>query len=350
MKKNLIMKGYSALGFRGTFLALAFIFYSFCSFAQSGKQWVTYNGTEGPGKGKHIVLISGDEEYRSEEALPMLGKILAVRYGFKCTVLFAVDPKTGNINVETLDNIPGLENLETADLMVIFTRFRELPDNQMKFIDHYIRQGKPVIGLRTATHAFYYKKNPNNQYAKYSFNSKFKGWEDGFGRKVLGETWINHHGLHGKEGARGLINGIIKEEKNPILNGVSDIWGPTDVYTVRELPGDTRVLVYGQSTNGLSADSSVNLKKSIMPISWIKTYKGENGNSGRVFTSTIGASIDFKSEDLRRLFINATFWCLKMEKDIPERANVEVIGEFNPTMFGYNLFKKGVPPSAYELK
>ena len=234
--------------------------------------------------------------------------------------------------------------------MVIFTRFRELPDDQMKYIDDYIRKGKPVIGLRTATHAFYYKKDLKNKYAKYSFNSKVKGWEDGFGRKVLGETWINHHGKHGSEGTRGLINGIVQDEKNPILNGVADIWGPTDVYTVRELSGDSRVLVYGQSTNGLSPDSSVNLHKSIMPVAWINTYQGDNGETGRVFASTIGASIDFKSEDLRRLFINAAFWCVGLENKIPEKANVDVIGEYNPTMFGYDRFQKGISPSAHELK
>ena len=53
--------------------------------------WVVYEGSDGPGKGKHVVLISGDEEYRSEEALPQLGKILAKHHGFKCTVLFAID-------------------------------------------------------------------------------------------------------------------------------------------------------------------------------------------------------------------------------------------------------------------
>lgn len=331
-------------------ICLVVIICTSCSMAQSPKQWVTYDGNGGPGTGKHIVLISGDEEYRSEEALPMLGKILALKYGFTCTVLFAVDPKTGYINVETLDNIPGLENLQSADLMVIFTRFRELPDQQMKYIDAYISKGKPVIGIRTATHAFYYKKDPNNKYAKYSFNSKVPGWQDGFGRKILGETWVNHHGKHGSEGTRGLINGIVKDEKNPILNGVSDIWGPTDVYTVRQLPEQANVLVYGQSTNGLSPDSSVNLHKSIMPVAWTSTYQGEEGTTGRVFTSTIGASIDLKSEDLRRLFVNAAFWCLGMESSIPESADVEVIGSYHPTMFGYNLFKKGVSPSAYGLQ
>src|SRR5437868_9110955 len=116
--------------------------------------WVVYDGFDGPGKGKHIVLVSGDEEYRSEEALPQLGKILAKHHGFKCTVLFAVDPKDGTINPNQKDNIHGLEALSTADLMVLFTRFRDLPDEQMKCIVDYVEYGRPIIGLRTATHAF----------------------------------------------------------------------------------------------------------------------------------------------------------------------------------------------------
>src|SRR5271167_1524841 len=95
--------------------------------------WVVYSGGDGPGKGKHIVLVSGDEEYRSEEALPQLGKILAKHHGFKCTVLFAIDPKDGTINPNVSD-IPGLEALRTADLLVLFTRFRNLPDEQMKHL------------------------------------------------------------------------------------------------------------------------------------------------------------------------------------------------------------------------
>lgn len=93
------------------------------------QQFVVYDGTQGPAANmrdepKHIVLISGDEEYRSEETLPALGKILAQRHGFKCTVLFAIDPDTGEINPNINNNIPGLEALQSADLMVIFTRFR----------------------------------------------------------------------------------------------------------------------------------------------------------------------------------------------------------------------------------
>ena len=116
--------------------------------------WVVYDGKAGPGLGKHVVLVSGDEEYRSEECLPQLGKILADHHGFKCTVLFAINPDTGEIDPNRNNNIPGLEALDHADLMIIATRFRDLPNDQMKHIVDYVESGRPVIGMRTATHAF----------------------------------------------------------------------------------------------------------------------------------------------------------------------------------------------------
>lgn len=332
-------------------LIILLAFTSVAGEAQTSKTWVTYNGEPvGPGQGKNIVLISGDEEYRSEEALPMLAQILAKKYGFNCTVLFATDPATGQINAMNQTNINGLNHLKNADLMILFTRFRELPDSQMVYFDQYIRGGKPVIGLRTATHAFNYTRNKNSPFVHYDYKSTVRGWEDGFGRKVLGETWINHHGRHGQEGARGLINGIEQDKKNPILNGVKDIWVPTDVYTVKNLQEDATTLVYGQSTSGMTSESPVNLGKSVMPVAWTKTYTGEKGNVARVFTTTMGASIDLANEDLRRLLINASLWAVGMEKQIPEKANVDFVSAYQPTMFSPALFKKGLFPSMYELK
>ena len=118
------------------------------------KLWLDYKGKKGPGKGKSVVLISGDEEYRSEEAMPMLAGILSRHHGFNCRVVFAIDPKSGLVDPNNRTNIPGLEVLNEADLMIIGTRFRALPDNQMVHIDSYLKTGKPVIGMRTATHAF----------------------------------------------------------------------------------------------------------------------------------------------------------------------------------------------------
>src|SRR5260370_30785184 len=149
-------------------------------------------GKNGPGKGKRIVLISGDEEYRSEQALPQLARILSQRHGFDCTVLFAIDPKDGTINPNQSDNIPGLETLDSADLMILFTRFRNLPDIQMKHIVDYVESGRPIVALRTATHAFDLKTSKT--YQRYSWNTK--DWAGGFGRQVLGETWVSQHRQH----------------------------------------------------------------------------------------------------------------------------------------------------------
>ena len=318
------------------------------SFAQTNPQWVVYQGNEGPGKGKHIVFVSGDEEYRSEEGLPMLAKILAERHGFKCTVLFAVDPKTNNIDPDNQTNIPGLEHLKTADLMVMLLRFRELPDEQMKHIIDYTNAGKPIVALRTSTHAFSYSRNKQNPYAKYSYNSKVKGWEGGYGKQVLGETWINHHGVHAKEGTRALINGLVKD--HPILRGVRDIWTPTDVYGIVGLPNDAQVLIFGQTTMGMTSTSPLSYEKSVMPVAWIRNYSSASGKKAKIFTTTMGASVDLISEDLRRLIVNACYWGTGMENQIPAQNNVQIVGEYNPTMFGFGKYQRGLSPSTFEWK
>src|SRR5262245_28331693 len=97
--------------------------------AEPDRPWVVYQGGKGPGRGKHIVFITGEESYRSEESMPLMARILSQHHGFKCTVLFAIDPRDGTIDPTVKDNIPGLETLATADLMVVFFRWRELPDD-----------------------------------------------------------------------------------------------------------------------------------------------------------------------------------------------------------------------------
>lgn len=314
---------------------------------QQSEQWVTYQGDNGPAKGKHVVLISGDEEYRSEEALPMLAQILAKRMGFTCTVLFSINRQNGEIDPNQQANIPGLEHLENADLMIIFTRFRELPPEQMRYIDDYLMAGKPVIGLRTATHAFHYAKNKADRYAKYDFQSQVPEWENGFGKVVLGETWVSHHGVHGSEGTRAVINEA--EASHPVLKGVDDIWGPTDVYTVRSLT-DATVLLYGQSTSGMSADAPINTGKEVMPIAWTREYQLPGGNKGKAFATTMGASIDLQSTDLRRLLVNACLWATGLETDIPQQVDVSAVSTYTPTMFGFDEFKRGQFPADFRLE
>jgi hypothetical protein len=313
--------------------------------ARGADLWLTFEGKDGPGKGKHIVLVSGDEEYRSEEALPQLAKILSQRHGFRCTVLFAINPADGTIDPNRNDNIPGLEALASADLMVIATRFRNLPDDQMKHVVAYLEAGKPVVGMRTATHAFALK---SKTYGQYTWDSKENGWEGGFGRRVLGETWISHHGNHGKESTRGIV--APGEEKHPILRGIhdGDVWAPTDVYGVRlPLPGDSKPLILGQVLKGMKpTDPPLEGKKNepMMPIAWVKTYSVKEGHTGKSFATTTGASLDLQSEGVRRLLVNACYWAVGLADVIPAKSDVGLVGEYEPLPFRFGGAKKGVRP------
>jgi hypothetical protein len=306
---------------------------------------VSYAGKDGPGKGKKIVLISGDEEYRSEEGLPMLGKILAVHHGFNCTVLFPLDQQ-GVIDPNVQTNIPGFEELADADMVIMQLRFRELPDEKMKYFVDYLNAGKPILGLRTATHSFAYSRNKSSPYAKFDWQSK--EWPGGFGRQVLGDTWISHHGDHGKESTRAIFNDKFKD--HPLMRGVSDIWGPTDVYGVVHLPKDANVLMYGEVVAGMKpTDPRLDGKKNdpMMPIAWFRNYKSESGNTSKIITTTMGAATDLLNEGLRRFVVNACYWGTNLE--VPAKADVTLVGEYHPTPFGFNKARKGVKPDDHKL-
>jgi hypothetical protein len=309
---------------------------------------VVYQGGAGPGQGKNIVFLAGDEEYRSEEGLPMLAKILALRHGFNCTVLFSINPADGTIDPVTQTNEPGLQALDSADLCVMLLRFRHWPDEQMKHFVEYLKAGKPIIALRTSTHAFAYGANSSSAYAKYDWQNQ--DWPGGFGQQVLGETWVSHHGDHGKESTRGAINPPLAS--HPILRGVADLWVPTDVYTVSHLPKDAQVLVWGQVLSGMKpTDPPLDGPKNnpLMPIVWLRDYTGENGKLVRTVTTTTGAAVDLQNEDLRRLLVNACYWTVGLTDKIPARADVSYVGEYHPTWFGFNQGKKGVKPADLRL-
>lgn len=332
------------------------------STAFAADPWITFEGKEGPGKGKHIVLVSGDEEYRSEEYLPQLAKILADHHGFTCTVLFEIDPGTGQIDPDQHNNIPGLEALDSADLMIIHTRFRALPDDQMKHIDQYLMAGKPVIGLRTATHAF---SGLKGEYEKYNWNYKGpeEAWKDGFGRLVFGETWISHHGAHKSESTRGLIAPDTKD--SPLLNGIQsgEIWVPTDVYGVRlPLPGDAKPIILGQVTKRAGpamtdkqdvfygmrpTDKEPDASKNspMMPVAWTKSYELPGGKPGKAFCTTMGSATDFTNEAMRRLVVNAVYDLLGMK--VPDKADVQIVGDYKPSTFGFAGYRKGMKPEDY---
>ncbi len=315
-------------------------------------QTVTYQGTHGPGKGKNVVMIAGDDgEYHSEEALPQLGKILAVRHGFTSTVIFPLDPD-GTINPHQNKELRGLEALQDADLLVLFMRWRDLPDDQMKMLIDYIQSGRPIIAIRTGTHPF--QLTTSKTYERYSWNSTVPGWEGGFGRKVLGETWVAHHGQHGKQSTRALF--APGAEGSPILRGIKsgEIWVPTEVYEVRlPMESSCRPLLLGEVLSGLQpTDPPVpgKINDPMMPVAWTNHFKAENGKTARIFVSTMGAADDLESEALRRLLVNATYWSVGLEKKIPPKADVALVGEYHPHAYTSEQYTKGVKPSDLALQ
>ncbi len=210
---------------------------------------IEYRGDQGPGLGKHVVLLAGDHEYRSEETLPALARILARRYGFRCSVLVTTDPKTGFIEPGS-SNIQGLDLLRTADLLIVFLRFQDFPDAEMRHVVDYLDRGGPVIGLRTATHAFQIQR-PDAPFLKYTWKG-VEGYPGGFGRQILGETWVSHYGTNHKQSSSLVLDPA--QASHPILRGVKDVWVESGGYTADPMPGSV-VLARGRILNGMTPNS-----------------------------------------------------------------------------------------------
>ncbi len=324
-------------------LALSFVAAATVAFAED--QWITYEGKDGPGKGKRVVLIAGDEEYRSEEAMPMLGKILSQRHGFTCTVLFAINKQSGEIDPNTSDNLPGAEVIDKADLVVTSLRFRRWPDEQFKHFADYVKAGKPVIGLRTSTHAF---SGLKGEYG--TFN--------GFGKKVYGEGWVSHWGGHKREATRGVIESGAGDDV--LLRGVSDLFGDTDVYEAYP-PADAKILVRGVVLKGMTpGDEPADYKKKratdkqeqgvndpAMPVVWTRVNTNDFGTGNKVLCTTLGSATDLQNEGLRRLLVNAAFSFTGLE--VPAKADVGYVDPFKPLFYGFNGYRKGLKVSDLTL-
>ena len=285
------------------------------------------------GKGKHLVFLTGDEEYRGEEGLPMMAKILSQRHGFKCTVLFSLNDK-GEIDPTNQKSLSNPKALDNADAIIMLLRFRTWPDEVYKHFNDACNRGIPVIGLRTSTHAF-------------------RGKLGGFGKRVLGEGWVSHWGHHKREACRGVIEP--GAEKDPILKGVTNVFADSDVYEAHP-PKDVKILLRGLVLENMKPDSKPStrdrkkdrpINDPAMPIAWTRNYKWPSGKTSKIFCSTMGAATDLQSEGLRRLVVNAIFAGLDM--DVPKKANVDYVDPYKPLFYGFNSFRRGIKPSDHAL-
>ena len=317
--------------------------------AESGPGWITYEPKGEIKQGKEVILLAGDEEYRSEESLPMLAKILSERHGIKATVLFSysadgvIDPKAGA-------TLGKPEALDSADAIVLGLRFRHWPDDAMKKFEGAVNRGVGIVALRTSTHSFNFPKD--SPWTSWSWNN-----QGGFGKKVLGETWVTHWGSHGKQATRGVVEP--GAEKNPLLNGVSDVFGDTDVYEAYP-PQDSTVLLRGLVLESMEKDAKPlegekpratdkqkqPINDPAMPVAWSREVKNDAGTTNKVMTTTMGSASDLVNEGLRRLVVNSVLWGLG--ETVPAKADVAIVGDFTPTKYSFDGFKKGV--KAADLK
>ena len=303
---------------------------------------LVYEGTSGIGKGKHIVFIASDHEYRGEETCPAIARILAHRYGFRCTVLFGLD-ENGHIKPGS-SKIPGMEALDKADMMFLFLRFLAPDDASMDHFINYLNRGGPVLGLRTTTHGFNGLKGKNS---KYNYNSRDKNYDWGFGRQVLGETWrpregAGHYGKNHKYSTRMFV---VPEQKNhPIMRGVKDMHAMAGAYSAVPIQGSV-ILGKNQVLDSMKPDGKPIPNKPPSPSIWVRTYKSASGKEGRVFTSTQGASEDIISEGVRRCIINGVFWCMGLEENIKADMDVAFVGPYQPTTFSFGGGRKKVKPT-----
>ena len=300
---------------------------------------IVYEGTAGPGLGKHIVFLASDHEYRSEETCPALARILAKHHGFKCTVVFGTDEE-GHIKPGS-SKITGLEALENADLFFIFARFLNPPDDQMAAIESYLERGGPVVGLRTSSHAFQIPKD--SKYAKYDFKSKVEGFEKGFGHQILGNTWVGHYGTNHKQGSR--IQLVPEQKDHAILAGVGDnAFTHAGGYMGKPGP-DFTVLTKTQPLVSMDPAAEPDPKKPAVASTWTRHYEDKDGDKHRVFHSTQGASEDILDENYRRLLINGTLWALGMEDHIKPDLDISFVGPYQPTTFSFKGGPQQVKPS-----
>lgn len=323
-------------------LILSFLlFFSLTSVFAKHHEILHLPGNDDPNKIKTIVLVAGDEEYRTEESMPMLAKILSQKHGFECKVLFPWDKNGKFINPNNQEGVKGWHHLKDADLMIIGTRFRRPSASDANHMTAFLNAGKPIIGIRTSTHAF----TGSGQFGeKISYGQ--------FGPLIMGEGWVSHHGKHKGEGARGIIEA--SNAAHPILQGVTDVFGPSDVYGINRLTDKDTILMRGAVTASLAPDSTfVDSKNDPMqPLAWLHPYTASNGTSGTTFCTTMGASVDLVSEDLRRLLVNAAYFLTGQE--VPAHADVDYVDPFYPSFYGFIREKDHWPsldmqPSDYGL-
>ncbi|KAA3608661.1 MAG: FAD-dependent oxidoreductase [Planctomycetota bacterium] len=290
-----------------------------------------------------VVFVTGDEEYRSEESMPLLARMLQQDHGLDVAVCHSLD-EHGYIDPNRQDHISGLHRLAEADLMVLFTRFRQLPDDQLRLILDFAESGKPMVGFRTATHPFRY---PDHHPRAEEMNRQWPA-------RIFGQGWITHHG-HFDDGEQPLTEvQVISERSNhPILRGIQAFPAYSWLYHVEgggdTLQGNCEPLLTGTALRSSHQDAKRLDRFPLQnPVAWTKHYTGKSQKTARVFFSTLGHPYDFQNPQMRRLAIQGILWALNREERIPAQGvSVALPGPYRPNPSGFGQTFKAKQKPAY---
>jgi len=233
----------------------------------------------------HVAFVIAENEYEAASTLPEFARELQQKYGFSCDILHGADY-----------NIPGMESLTSADLVVVYVRRQPLPPEQIEYLREYVNSGKPVVGLRTASHAFCLnEQDPPEGLAD---------WPE-FDRDVLGGNYHMHHGNKDDTGPFTYVWIEPEAESHPILAGVprGEFRVRSWLYKTSPLAGTATTLMMGR----------VGDRQPHEPVAWTNTHTG----GGRVFYTSLGHQADFKLPAFRRLLLNGIFWAL--DKPVPSQ-------------------------------
>jgi putative membrane-bound dehydrogenase-like protein len=204
-----------------------------------------------------ICLVSGSLEYKSDESLSAFQEYLEKNYNVQCTRAFR----------KADAELPGLENLQACDVMLLFTRRLTIAGEQLERIKKYCNSGKPIVAVRTASHAF-------------------QNWL-ALDKEVLGGNYQGHYGSNEITQVE-LIAGA---KDHAILSGVKPFKSPGSLYKNSGLPVEREVLLTGKIPGHEE------------PVAWVHKHRG-----GRVFYTSLGHPEDFKNGNFVRLLVNALFW------------------------------------------
>jgi type 1 glutamine amidotransferase len=212
-----------------------------------------------------VAAVICEDEYRAKETLPKFLKELATAEPLRPWILLGDEKKT---------SIPGLETIDQADLVVLFIRRATLPAVQLEGLRRYLSLGKPLVALRTSSHAF-------------------ENWKE-FDREVLGGNYRGHYGQTA-EGTR--IFGVPTAREHPVLRGLPEAFvSRGTLYRTSPLRPDATVLLEGQVVNHPPE-----------PVAWVRQY-----GKAKVFYTSLGHPNDFENPAFRTLLANGVRWALEI--------------------------------------